>query len=176
MTGLVTQGSGTVAASDQSNGTITINTPVATMGIRGTYPWAVVDAQSGIFGTRIDPRTGKAETYEVFDLRNGNMLCRVEREDQNCRITTEGGQVAVDVGRATPNEDTAEALLAQFVGVFGQVALQHAKDQRLLGIDVVGVERRHGHPAVVALWSDTDPQCLRALPVLESWPVDLRGW
>jgi thiol-disulfide isomerase/thioredoxin len=26
-----------------------------------------------------------------------------------------------------------------------------------------------GHPTVVALWSDTDPECLRALPVLESW-------
>lgn len=26
-----------------------------------------------------------------------------------------------------------------------------------------------GHPIVVALWSDTDPECLRALPMLESW-------
>jgi thiol-disulfide isomerase/thioredoxin len=26
-----------------------------------------------------------------------------------------------------------------------------------------------GHPTVVALWSDTDPECLRALPVLQSW-------
>jgi thiol-disulfide isomerase/thioredoxin len=26
-----------------------------------------------------------------------------------------------------------------------------------------------GHPTVVALWSDTDPECLRALPILESW-------
>lgn len=26
-----------------------------------------------------------------------------------------------------------------------------------------------GHPVVVALWSDTDPECLRALPILESW-------
>lgn len=26
-----------------------------------------------------------------------------------------------------------------------------------------------GHPTVLALWSDTDPECLRALPVLESW-------
>jgi len=26
-----------------------------------------------------------------------------------------------------------------------------------------------GHPTVLALWSDTDPECLRALPILESW-------
>lgn len=26
-----------------------------------------------------------------------------------------------------------------------------------------------GHPTVIALWSDTDPACLRALPAIESW-------
>jgi thiol-disulfide isomerase/thioredoxin len=26
-----------------------------------------------------------------------------------------------------------------------------------------------GHPTVIALWSDTDPECLRALPILQGW-------
>jgi len=33
-----------------------------------------------------------------------------------------------------------------------------------------------GHPVIVALWSDTDPECLRSLPVLESWHQAYAGY
>ena len=70
------------------------------------------------------------------------------------------------VPRLLPPEDEIGAPAGELAGLtlpdFRQVA-------DWLNGDRSFADSLQGHPTVVALWSDTEPECLRALPVLESW-------
>lgn len=52
-----------------------------------------------------------------------------------------------------------------------QVDVTHAFDGAIgwLHGDVHVVDSLRAHPAVIVIWSDTDPRCLEGLPVVETW-------
>jgi thiol-disulfide isomerase/thioredoxin len=65
--------------------------------------------------------------------------------------------------------NTAEDTRAPANELIGTLLPELANAAGWLNVDHTFADSLRGHPTVVALWSDTDPECLRALPILESW-------
>ena len=61
-------------------GNMKIDTPVATMGIRGTTPKVVISTSLGVteFSILPDPQSGKVGSYVIIDKSNGEILGTVE--------------------------------------------------------------------------------------------------
>ena len=82
-------------------GDMKVETPVATMGIRGTTPWVVIEGQNGQtqFGILKDPG-GPVGRYEIFNKVTG------ERIDQ---IISENSVLSMDSVTSTPTPVTIDA-------------------------------------------------------------------
>ena len=71
-------------------GNMNIQTPVATMGIRGTTPKVVINTELGVteFSILPDPETGKVGKYLIIDNTNGEILGTVELVADKWVVTT----------------------------------------------------------------------------------------
>ncbi|MEW9835042.1 VCBS domain-containing protein, partial [Mesorhizobium marinum] len=94
-------------------GDMKVETPVATMGIRGTTPTADIDAGLGVmtFGILPNPEDGKIGSYLLLDKVTGEILGTVESVGDKWVITSLSGE-AVKVAKSGVDLLEDEALMA----------------------------------------------------------------
>ena len=110
-----------VAGKVAHTGDMKLDTPVATMGIRGTTGWvaevsANVGNQSYTFAVVPDYGTNQSGSYDLID-RNGNVLATVSQPGFITSITPQGTGIAplVTVTQATPQQTGFEQQIVQQV-------------------------------------------------------------
>ncbi|MEM8812197.1 MAG: VCBS domain-containing protein [Pseudomonadota bacterium] len=99
------------------NGTMEIETPVATMGVRGTTPIIVIEGQNGAtqFGILRDPN-GDIGEFEVYDKVTKQLIGRVVDEDTILQLEEVGGTLeTIDVDPARLAERAEAQSNAYFV-------------------------------------------------------------
>ncbi len=122
-----------VAGEIAPSGNMKIETPIATMGIRGTTPTITFDSASGVgkFSvlpdpTTIDGLTGEVGSYLLFNKITGEIIGRVDSADKNWVVTSlTGGQATITGKTGVDFIDDANALdqlTEAFVSVFGDQA------------------------------------------------------
>ncbi|MEM9278843.1 MAG: VCBS domain-containing protein, partial [Pseudomonadota bacterium] len=91
------------------SGNMTVETPIATMGIRGTTPKVTVDTNLGVgeFSILPDPN-GEIGSYVLLDKNTGAILGQVESTDSKWVVTSLTGE-AVEIGKSAIDlfEDSA---------------------------------------------------------------------
>ncbi|MEL7430026.1 MAG: Ig-like domain-containing protein, partial [Pseudomonadota bacterium] len=83
------------------SGSMQIETPVATMGIRGTTPKVTVDTNLGVgeFSILPDPDTGNVGSYVLINKSTGEIIGRVETVEKKWVLTSLTGD-AVEIGKS----------------------------------------------------------------------------
>ena len=89
-----------VAGQIAPNGDMKIETPVATMGIRGTTPKVVINTELGVseFTVLPDPDTGKVGDYVLIDKVTGNIIGNVASSADKWVVSTLSGE-AVQISK-----------------------------------------------------------------------------
>lgn len=76
-------------------GDMKINTPVATMGIRGTTPTVTIDSQTGVVNFSIvpDPGTDRVGNYTLYSLTTGDPIGTITDAGSTWQLTSADGTV-----------------------------------------------------------------------------------
>ncbi len=84
------------------SGSMNIETPIATMGIRGTTPKVSVSTEfgTGEFALLPDPGTGKIGSYVLINRDTGQIIGRVNSVDKKWVVTSLSNE-AVEIGKST---------------------------------------------------------------------------
>ncbi len=128
-------------------GLMQVQTPIATMGIRGTTPKVVVDAINGIaeFALLPDPDTGKVGSYVLVNRATGEIMGRVDSTADKWVVSSLSGE-AVKIGKTGNDLLEDEAALDEIRELFS----------RAFG-DRTDLDAARP-PAQIALASDNDGQ------------------
>ena len=166
-----------IAGQLASEGEMEVNTPAATMGIRGTTVLARLQTNAGLDVSEIsltrDPGSGDIGEIELFDAL-GNLLAIVTRTDTKY-IVTSAGQIT-EVLR-TPDDDAADAaLLEQLLAAFEEAALRVEQGGNFVEIGRSDPSRQQqGNQDDTSPDTDLDDQDSDPLPPApDPLPEDLR--
>lgn len=114
-----------VAGQIAPTGGMEVNTPAATMGIRGTTVLAELRTEGGVAVSEIalaeDPETGNIGRIELFD-RAGNLLAEVTQTETKYIITS-GGEIT-EVARSAEDEEADNILLQELLEAFEEAAIR----------------------------------------------------
>ena len=116
-----------VAGQVAHTGDMKVDTPVATMGIRGTAVHVFISASNGTtrFSVLTEP-DGRVGSYELFD-KNGRSLALVSRSDQVTVAQPNGQITTLDKTQAERDADAATVQQVFEVYTDGQQFLQHPR-------------------------------------------------
>ncbi len=134
-------------------GNMRIETPVATIGVRGTVPITKISAIDGstLYSIGEDPEGGVG-IYGLFDKLSGTLLTNVSDLNQLVRIQSAGGPFFESI--KTPGEQAIDqALVARAHDIYGQ-AQQRLGEERRGEIEDGEFEQASDEPNTGA---DTDP-------------------
>ena len=102
-------------------GSMQVQTPIATMGIRGTTPKVVVDADMGIteFAILPDPDTGNVGSYVLVNRATGEVMGRVDSAADKWVVSSLSGE-AVKIGKTGNDLLEDEAALDEIRELFSR--------------------------------------------------------
>ncbi len=102
-------------------GSMQVQTPIATMGIRGTTPKVVVDADMGVteFAILPDPDTGNVGSYVLVNRATGEIMGRVDSVADKWVVSSLSGE-AVKIGKTGNDLLEDEAALDEIRELFSR--------------------------------------------------------
>lgn len=125
-----------IAGKVASSGGMDINTPAATMGIRGTTVLADVQTKDGVSTAEItlarDP-DGDVGKVALFDL-DGELITTITSTTKTWLVSTEDGQTR-EIERSTTDEQTDTTLIAEAVAAYQAAAQRFTQDGQYIELN-----------------------------------------